>query len=166
MAKPPKPNEIVEVLLVARGFTYHIMGPRRPPGIHRTHHDHDRAKEKLCFTELRFPLSVGMLSTCFKAVKVTDLENNRFLLEWEGNSVNDMIADSLIAIIAQSEFSPASVKAARSTKSCSYSHSHSAKVKVEELHTDMPDIKVKDEVKDEDISAKVKVKEEPDIGQD
>ncbi len=31
-------------------------------------------------------------------------------LEWEGNAVNDMIADSVLAIILQAEASPASVK--------------------------------------------------------
>ena len=31
-------------------------------------------------------------------------------LEWEGNSINDMISDSVVAIIIQAETSPASVK--------------------------------------------------------
>jgi cleavage and polyadenylation specificity factor subunit 3 len=43
-------------------------------------------------------------------VLVTDLSNNRLLLEWDGNAVNDMIADSIVAVVMQAESSPASVK--------------------------------------------------------
>ncbi|XJO71611.1 hypothetical protein BDV3_001096 [Batrachochytrium dendrobatidis] len=44
-------------------------------------------------------------------------------LEWESNPVNDMIADSVVAVLLQADCSPASVKATKS----SHSHSHESK---------------------------------------
>ncbi|KAJ2329710.1 endoribonuclease ysh1, partial [Coemansia sp. RSA 2673] len=44
-------------------------------------------------------------------------------IEWEGNAMNDMVADSVVAIVLNIESSPASVKLTQS--SCS--HEHSAK---------------------------------------
>ncbi|KAI8808500.1 beta-lactamase-like protein [Cladochytrium replicatum] len=45
----------------------------------------------------------------FDVVTITD-QADQFLLEWEGNAINDMIADTVLAIIIQAESSPASVK--------------------------------------------------------
>jgi cleavage and polyadenylation specificity factor subunit 3 len=47
----------------------------------------------------------------FDTVNVTALEDNQHLvLEWKGDTINDMIADSVLAVIIQAESSPASVK--------------------------------------------------------
>lgn len=47
----------------------------------------------------------------YDTVKVTQTEEgDALVLEWKGNGVNDMIADSVLAIVLQAESSPASVK--------------------------------------------------------
>jgi cleavage and polyadenylation specificity factor subunit 3 len=50
----------------------------------------------------------------FDTVKVSqaksDSGGDSLVLEWQGNGVNDMIADSVLAIVLQAESSPASVK--------------------------------------------------------
>ncbi|KAJ3123144.1 Cleavage and polyadenylation specificity factor subunit 3 [Nowakowskiella sp. JEL0407] len=58
-------------------------------------------------------------------VVVVTFNGDQVNLEWEGNSMNDMIADTVIAIIVQAESSPASVKATKS-KNCHHGHSHTA----------------------------------------
>ena len=69
----------------------------------------------------------------FDTVVVTaDKEENYITLEWRGDAVNDMIADSVLAVIIQSESSPASVKATKSSHDHSH-HSHD--------HTDLKDLK-------------------------
>ena len=47
---------------------------------------------------------------------------NHVLLEWTGNSVNDMVADSVLAVILNIESSPASVKLTKSDHTHSHSH--------------------------------------------
>lgn len=49
---------------------------------------------------------------------------NHVLLEWTGNSVNDMVADSVLAVILNIESSPASVKLTKSDHTHSHSHGH------------------------------------------
>ena len=47
----------------------------------------------------------------FNTVTISSSEDGNYLhLEWKGDAVNDMIADSVLAVIIQSESSPASVK--------------------------------------------------------
>jgi len=41
---------------------------------------------------------------------LTDLQTDELEIEWEGNPINDMIADSVLAVVLQSGTSPASVK--------------------------------------------------------
>ncbi|KAF5102455.1 hypothetical protein D0Z00_000382 [Geotrichum galactomycetum] len=53
------------------------------------------------------------------AVNVTH-EGNQSMIEWEGNAMNDAIADSVLAILLAVDSSPASVKL--SSKSCSHDH--------------------------------------------
>lgn len=47
---------------------------------------------------------------------------NSVILEWTGNSVNDMVADSVLAVILNIESSPASVKLTKSDHTHSHSH--------------------------------------------
>ena len=56
------------------------------------------------------------------AVNVTH-EGNQSMIEWEGNAMNDAIADSVLAILLAVDSSPASVKL--SSKSCSHDHNTS-----------------------------------------
>lgn len=56
----------------------------------------------------------------FDTVNVTMVKLHEVVLEWEGNSTNDMIADSVISMILQVECSPASVK--RNHTHPSFSH--------------------------------------------
>ncbi|KAF9974539.1 Cleavage and polyadenylation specificity factor subunit 3 [Actinomortierella ambigua] len=66
----------------------------------------------------------------FDTVDVKEYTANQVLLEWTGNSVNDMVADSVLAVILNIESSPASVKIARSEHKHSHSHPHSHDPKV------------------------------------
>ncbi|KAF9928984.1 Cleavage and polyadenylation specificity factor subunit 3 [Linnemannia zychae] len=73
--------------------------------------------------------SVRILET----VDVKEYNVNHVLLEWTGNSVNDMVADSVLAVILNIESSPASVKLTKSdhTHSHSHGHAHSTPIKKE-----------------------------------
>lgn len=55
---------------------------------------------------------------------VKEYNVNHVLLEWTGNSVNDMVADSVLAVILNIESSPASVKLTKSDHTHSHSHGH------------------------------------------
>jgi Pre-mRNA 3'-end-processing endonuclease polyadenylation factor C-term len=57
-------------------------------------------------------------------------DTGHILMEWNGNSVNDMVADSVMSIILQAESSPAAVKATSSK--CTHSHDHGAKTHVKD----------------------------------
>ncbi|KAI9272785.1 beta-lactamase-like protein [Phascolomyces articulosus] len=65
----------------------------------------------------------GIVLRVFDTIDIKQLErrNNQLTLEWIGNAMNDMIADSVLAVILSVDSSPASVKA--STHPCSHSHS-------------------------------------------
>ncbi|KAJ2881830.1 endoribonuclease ysh1 [Coemansia aciculifera] len=71
-------------------------------------------------------------------------------IEWEGNAMNDMVADSVVAIVLNIECSPASVKLTQS--SCSHSHSHdhghgaksSGIVEIEDVSPDTSEIASQD----------------------
>jgi hypothetical protein len=61
----------------------------------------------------------------FDTVTVYTSEDGDYLnLEWKGDAVNDMIADSVLAIIIQSESIPASVKATKSSHNHDHTHDH------------------------------------------
>lgn len=47
----------------------------------------------------------------FETIRVwRDASTNIICVEWDGNHLNDMIADSIVGIVIQAESSPASVK--------------------------------------------------------
>ncbi|KAJ3020758.1 UNVERIFIED_CONTAM: Cleavage and polyadenylation specificity factor subunit 3 [Siphonaria sp. JEL0065] len=145
LAKHPlKQNARVEGVLVSKDFTYRLIDPQDLPEF--TDLVSASLSQRLVISS-RAPLTLvkwhleAMYGACksveddddafmvFNTVRVKDLENNRLLLEWEGNNVNDMVADSVLAIVLQAESSPASVKATRSTHKHSHgdeelSHSH------------------------------------------
>ncbi|KAJ4422341.1 endoribonuclease ysh1 [Gnomoniopsis sp. IMI 355080] len=55
--------------------------------------------------------------------------NGEIELEWEGNLLNDSIADSVLTVLYSVECSPAAVR--RSGQNCKHSHSHSQELKPE-----------------------------------
>jgi cleavage and polyadenylation specificity factor subunit 3 len=58
----------------------------------------------------------------FDTVDVKEYNANHVVLEWTGNSVNDMVADSVLAVILNIESSPASVKLTKSDHTHSHTH--------------------------------------------
>jgi cleavage and polyadenylation specificity factor subunit 3 len=64
-------------------------------------------------------------------------------LEWQSNPVNDMIADSVLALILQADTSPASVKATKGEHSHDHGHSHDPSCNEEDKDIEM--VLVKDE---------------------
>ncbi|KAI9497608.1 beta-lactamase-like protein [Zychaea mexicana] len=64
----------------------------------------------------------GTVLRVFDTIDIKQLEGrtNLLTLEWIGNAMNDMVADSVLAVILSVDSSPASVKA--STHPCSHSH--------------------------------------------
>ncbi|KAG0293919.1 Cleavage and polyadenylation specificity factor subunit 3 [Dissophora globulifera] len=79
----------------------------------------------------------------FDTVDVKEYNVNHVLLEWTGNSVNDMVADSVLAVILNIESSPASVKLTKSDHTHSHSHGQphhhhgeSSKTKMEDQESD------------------------------
>ncbi|KAI8967624.1 beta-lactamase-like protein [Mycotypha africana] len=53
-------------------------------------------------------------------IKHNTANSNQIMLEWVGNAMNDMVADSVLAVILSIDSSPASVKV--SSQPCSHSH--------------------------------------------
>lgn len=78
---------------------------------------------------------------------VKEYNANHVVLEWTGNSVNDMVADSVLAVILNIESSPASVKLTKSDHTHSHSHGqpHS--------HKHGGDDDLKDEKKEGDLDS-------------
>ncbi|KAI9330277.1 cleavage and polyadenylation specificity factor subunit 3-I-like protein [Zopfochytrium polystomum] len=147
-AKTQKPNTRLEGILVSKDYTYRLIAPsdlqeftdlvparisqrlvlpnQAPLSLIRWHLDSIYGSSNEDEDDDSFVV--------FHTVTVTDLGKNRIVLEWEGNAVNDMIADSVVAVIMQAQASPASVKATKSTRSCS--HEPRVKVKTEEPDTE------------------------------
>ncbi|KAJ3416498.1 Cleavage and polyadenylation specificity factor subunit 3 [Chytridiales sp. JEL 0842] len=162
---PPKHGARIEGILVAKDFTYRLMTPSNLPEF--TDLVSASLSQRLVIP-CRAPLSLvrwhlesmfGIVKDgddedsflVFNTVLVTDLQNNRLLLEWEGNTVNDMIADSIVAVVMQAESSPASVKATKSTHKHHHHHHHNnAEKKDDKAEADVKEEKTMDEaVKDE-----------------
>ena len=60
----------------------------------------------------------GTVLRVFDTIDIKQLEgrNNQLTLEWIGNAMNDMIADSVLAVILSVDSSPASVKGKKDGK--------------------------------------------------
>ncbi|KAJ8652014.1 hypothetical protein O0I10_012358 [Lichtheimia ornata] len=69
----------------------------------------------------------GSVLRVFDTIDIKKLQGagNQLMLEWIGNAMNDMVADSVLAVILSVDSSPASVKV--STQPCSHSHDHDEK---------------------------------------
>ncbi|TPX30411.1 hypothetical protein SmJEL517_g06025 [Synchytrium microbalum] len=137
-ASMPKPGTIVSGVLVQRDFQYRIVAPEDLPEFTSlstvTIRQRQRVPCRAPFNLVRWHLeqmwgSLEYVETeddeeeavkVFDTVTVSQPASGMVMLEWEGNSVNDMIADSILAVVMQSESSPASVKATKS----SHSHHH------------------------------------------
>ncbi|KAJ3065490.1 Cleavage and polyadenylation specificity factor subunit 3 [Podochytrium sp. JEL0797] len=158
LAKHPlKQNTRVEGVLVSKDFTYRLIEPSDLPEF--TDLVSATLSQRLVISS-RAPLSLvrwhleAMYGPCaaveedddafmvFGTVKVKDLDNNRLLLEWDGNSVTDMVADSVLAIVLQAESSPASVKATRSA----HKHSHGDEEDHDHDHDDLPEKEEADDI--------------------
>lgn len=74
---------------------------------------------------------------------VKEFNVNHVVLEWTGNSVNDMVADSVLAVILSIESSPASVKLTKSDHTHSHSHGEP------HTHKHPDNIAIKEEIKEE-----------------
>ncbi|KAI8608263.1 beta-lactamase-like protein [Chytriomyces sp. MP71] len=167
LAKDPlKPNTRIAGVLVAKDFTYRLMAPANLP-LYTDLTAASLAQRLVVSCRAPFSLVRWHLEALYGPVRplphkdeIDDEEGEgedgfvvfgtvtvraveggrRVVLEWEGNAVNDMIADSVVAIIVQAESSPASVKATRSVHK--HSHDHDEDVKDEEaLEGDAPPTK-------------------------
>ncbi|KAJ3328415.1 Cleavage and polyadenylation specificity factor subunit 3 [Blyttiomyces sp. JEL0837] len=157
----PRANTRLEGILVSKDFTYRLISPsdlrEYTDLVPTTIAQRIVLKFHSQFTLLKWHLESmygkiqenddGSLMV-FKTVMITKVGTDRICLEWEGNSVNDMIADSVVALIMQSQISPASVKATKSTHTCS--HGGSTEVK-EETSSKVKIQEVSDDVKLEDL---------------
>jgi cleavage and polyadenylation specificity factor subunit 3 len=72
-------------------------------------------------------------------VSVRYRTNGEVELEWEGNMLNDGIADSVMAVLFSVESSPAAVK--RSSANSKHSHSHSPPESDDQIYAAQPDSK-------------------------
>lgn len=80
-------------------------------------------------------------------------------LEWESNPINDMIADSVLALILQADTSPASVKATKGEHTHDHSHQHN-----EEENGDMVLVKEeKTEIGSYDFDIQLKSKKQSNL---
>jgi cleavage and polyadenylation specificity factor subunit 3 len=128
----------LEGVLVSRDYTYALMDPNDLPQFTDLVVTNLNQKQKIF---CRAPIGIikwhleNMYGTLeyfkdgsfrvFDTVTVYTSEDGDYLsLEWKGDAINDMIADSVLAIIIQSESIPASVKATKSSHSHDHTHDH------------------------------------------
>ncbi|KAJ3148057.1 Cleavage and polyadenylation specificity factor subunit 3 [Geranomyces variabilis] len=139
-AHPPTNAAPLTGLLVCRDFMYHLLDPKDLPEFtdlvpasltqRQTVPCHAPFGIVKWYLENMYgPVDVlGKRSfVVFDTVKVTQAPNLRtYTLEWEGDAVNDMIADSVVAVIVrEAGVSMASVKLTKSD--CPHQHGHPAK---------------------------------------
>ena len=149
-AQEPSDGTVVDGILVGKDFTFQVMDGAELPEftdlVTSSIVQRQSVATRAPFGLVKWHLeqmfgSVDTLDSqtvsVFGTVKMSVPSDNsvpQVQLEWETNPVNDMIADSVIAILLQADNSPASVKATKS----SHSHHHDAPVKREdeddELH--------------------------------
>ncbi|TPX56229.1 hypothetical protein PhCBS80983_g04699 [Powellomyces hirtus] len=137
---PPTNASPLTGILVCRDFTYHLLDPRDlpeftdlvPASLTQRQTVPCRAPfgiVKWYLENMYGPVEVLAKRSfvVFDTVKVTQAPNLRtYTLEWEGDAVNDMIADSVVAVIVrEAGVSMASVKLTKSD--CAHGHGHSDK---------------------------------------
>lgn len=127
---PPRDGMRVSGVLVKRGFNYHLVAPEEIRSLH-TELATSIVKQRLCIPfHADFSLLEHFLTQMYggvqhgqtadkrvairilDAVTVTVKDQASVLLEWDANAVNDMIADSIVAVVLQVESSPAALKRA------------------------------------------------------
>ncbi|KAJ3091693.1 hypothetical protein HK102_013774 [Quaeritorhiza haematococci] len=153
-AHPPKPGQPLSGVLVSRDFQYHIMAPQdlqEFTDLHTTHLQQVQSvpcRAPFHLVQWHLEMMYGFVEVLeegsikvFDTVIVTDSGSGILTLEWEGNAINDMVADSILAIIIQAESSPASVKA---TKSSHSHHHHHHKEDTAKVTSDPSVLKVDD----------------------
>lgn len=155
----PKEESQVEGVLVSRDYAYTLMAPEDLPNFTDLVVTSLNQKQKVF---CRAPIGLikwhleNMYGTIkqidedsfrvFDTVTVSTSEDGNYLhLEWKGDAINDMIADSVLAVIIQSESSPASVKATKSSHSHHHHHEHTEEEN-ERLPKDDAQRKIKKEV--------------------
>ncbi|KAG0229855.1 Cleavage and polyadenylation specificity factor subunit 3 [Actinomortierella wolfii] len=138
----PEENKIVSGVLVVKDFQYTIMdtsdleefvGLQTTSVVQRQMVPYHASFSLLKYhlqqmfgklVELERDESKREAVRVFDTVDVKEYTANQVLLEWTGNSVNDMVADSVLAVILNIESSPASVKLARSEHKHVHVHAH------------------------------------------
>ncbi|KAF8971137.1 beta-lactamase-like protein [Flammula alnicola] len=139
--KPPKTNDVLSGLLVAKDYSYTLLDPRDL---------RDFAGLTTCTVTQRQKIVLGVgwnlvkwhLEGMYGSVEegldkdgvpamrvmgVVDVKHtgeHELTLEWESSSSNDMIADSTLALITGIDKSPASVKLTTGSHSHTHTHPH------------------------------------------
>ncbi|KAJ3041824.1 Cleavage and polyadenylation specificity factor subunit 3 [Rhizophlyctis rosea] len=135
---PPTQGHRLNGVLVCRDFTYRLMAAEDLPEftdlVPATIEQRLVVPARAPFGLVKWLLEmmygrvevIGKRSCrVFDTVTVTQNSDLKtYALEWEGNSINDMVADSVVAILAQAESSPASVKATKGTNHHHHPHDH------------------------------------------
>ncbi|CAG8606078.1 7206_t:CDS:10, partial [Ambispora gerdemannii] len=137
-AKYPQEDQLLSGILVSKDFQFNIMDARELKEFSGISTSAISQKQTIyyraSFSLLKFHLEqmfVNLDETkdengaptlkILDSIKVKHVNENQILLEWQGNSMNDIIADAVLAVILNIESSPASVKV---TKSPTHSHRH------------------------------------------
>ncbi|KAK5576936.1 hypothetical protein RB653_001873 [Dictyostelium firmibasis] len=128
ITNPPKQNEIIQGILVTKDFTHHIVSASDI-------HNYTNLKTNLIKQKLTLPFGqtyhilISTLEQIYDEIQESSTDSNdkptitiyneikltfnigvSIILEWNSNTVNDMISDSVIALISQIESNPLSIK--------------------------------------------------------
>lgn len=138
-AVKPRPNQEVRGVLVGKDFQYHIVAAtdieeftelQNMTITQRQSVRYDGPFELVKFhINQMFGEFEQVDSECLRimdAVKLQKVARNEIVLEWLGDVVNDVVADSVVSLILQIDSHPASVRETTSPHSHSHDNSHSA----------------------------------------
>jgi len=140
-AKPPQTNDVISGLLVSKDYSYTLLDPRDL---------RDFAGLSTCVVTQRQTIALGVgwelvrwhlegmygrieegldqsgvpTMRVMGAVDVKQTAENELALEWDSSAANDMIADSILAVITEIDKSPASVKLTVGTQKHRHDHEH------------------------------------------
>ncbi|KAG9294026.1 hypothetical protein G9A89_019364 [Geosiphon pyriformis] len=137
-AKTPKENQLFSGIIVSKDFQFNIMDPSELKDFSGIATSAILQKQSIyyraSFSLLKYHLEQMYVTleetidendmptlTILNTIKVKQVGKNQIILEWLGNSMNDIIADSVLAVILNIESSPASIKV---TKTSHHSHHH------------------------------------------
>lgn len=136
---PPKTSEPIDGLLVAKDFSYTVLAPedlteftglgtstivqRQRVALHVTW---ELARWHLEGMYGRVDEGVDEAGVrCMRVMNVVDIKQPRtheLLLEWESSASNDMVADSIVALLLGIDSCPASVKRTMHDHACAHHH--------------------------------------------